>query len=120
MQPLRSGARPALTCFQGAAVGVGMAALLCISARPVAAQLAGQSTVTGTYECAANAHCTFSCAVDGDKIVQTGGPKTVSVTMLAPNNYFVELVEQNGQTHDAYLAGAKVFCVLHGMTKKGG
>jgi hypothetical protein len=120
MQCLRNGAHPVLQCFQGASVGVVMATLLSISVWPVAAQPAGESRVTESYECAANAHCTALCSVDGDKVMQTGGPKTLSVTMLAPNNYFVELVEENGQIHYAYLAGATIYCTLDGMTKKSG
>ena len=70
-----------------------------------------------TFECATNAHCSISCMVDGEKAVQTGSPKTVTVTELARNNYLVEVVEQSGHVQFAYLAGAKVVCTLEGMTK---
>jgi len=83
------------------------------------APVVAQAPATGSYACAADAHCTVSCTVDGDKVLQTGGPKTVSVTMLAHNNYLVELLEQNGQIHYAYLAGTKVVCMLDGVTRKG-
>jgi hypothetical protein len=72
-----------------------------------------------TYECAANAHCSVSCQIDGDKEMQTGAPKTFTMTPIAPNNYIVELVEQNGHVQTLYLAGAKIVCNLDGLTKKG-
>ena len=71
-----------------------------------------------TYECAANAHCSVYCQIDGDKQMQTGAPKTVTITPLAPNNYVVELVEQNGHIQFLYLAGTKVVCNLDGLTRK--
>jgi hypothetical protein len=71
-----------------------------------------------TYECAANAHCSVYCQVDGDKQMQTGAPKTVTITPLAPNNYVVELVEQNGHIQFLYLAGTKVVCNIDGLTRK--
>jgi hypothetical protein len=71
-----------------------------------------------TYECAANAHCSVDCQVDGDKQMQTGAPKTVTITPLAPNNYVVELVEQNGHIQFLYLAGTKVVCNIDGLTRK--
>jgi len=71
-----------------------------------------------TYECAANAHCSVDCRVDGDKQMQTGAPKTVTITPLAPNNYVVELVEQNGHIQFLYLAGTKVVCNIDGLTRK--
>jgi hypothetical protein len=54
-----------------------------------------------TYECAANAHCSVSCQVDGEKQMQTGAPKTVTITPLTPNSYIVELVEQNGHVQNS-------------------
>jgi hypothetical protein len=71
-----------------------------------------------TYECAANAHCSVYCQIDGDKQMQTGAPKTVTITPLAPNNYVVELVEQNGHIQFLYLAGTKVVCNIDGLTRK--
>ena len=72
-----------------------------------------------TYECAANAHCSVDCQVDGDKQMQTGAPKTFTITPIAPNNYVAELVEQNGHVQTLYLAGGKIVCDLDGMTRKG-
>jgi Methyltransferase domain len=72
-----------------------------------------------TYECAANAHCSVSCQIDGEKQMQTGAPKTVTITLIAPNNYVVELVEQNGHVQFLHFAGTKVVCNLDGLTKKG-
>ena len=92
--------------------------MLSLSSFPVAAQSPKQPTATANYECVANTHCTVSCLVDGDKVVQTGSLKSVAVSLLAPNNYLVELVEENGQMQYAYLAGAKVVCALDSMTKK--
>jgi hypothetical protein len=95
-----------------------MAALtLCLGSSPVRAQVSGQGGSPVNYECVANSHCSISCSVDGEKQVQTGSPKTVTITLLAPNNYLVELVEQSGHTQFAYLAGAKVACSLEGVTK---
>src|SRR5258708_7128282 len=71
-----------------------------------------------TYECAANAHCSVSCHIDGDKQMQTGAPKTVTITPIAPNNYVVELLEQNGHVQVIYLAGTKVVCSFDGLTRK--
>src|ERR1700722_2072168 len=71
-----------------------------------------------TYECAANAHCSVYCQIDGDKQMQTGTPKTVTITPLAPNNYVVELVEQKGHIKFLYLAGTKVVCNIDGLTRK--
>ena len=39
------------------------------------------------------------------------------MTLLAPNNYLVDLVEQSGHTFSVYLAGAKVICNLDGVTR---
>ena len=75
--------------------------------------------VPRTYECGANTHCAVSCQIDGDKLMQTGAPKTFTITPLAPNNYIVELVEQNGHVQTLYLAGGKIVCNLEGLTKKG-
>ncbi len=69
-----------------------------------------------TYQCADPAHCIISCAVDGEKVVQTGTPKTIRVTPLGRNNYLIDLTEQSGRVLSAYLAGAKVACILDGMT----
>src|SRR5258708_29652377 len=71
-----------------------------------------------TYEGAANAHCSVSCQIDGDKQMQTGAPKTVTITPIAPNNYVVELLEQNGHVQVIYLAGTKVVCSFDGLTRK--
>lgn len=84
------------------------------------AQAPSLGTVGGTYSCEANAHCSISCLVDGEKVVQTGSPKTVTITQLSRNNYLVELVEQSGHVLFAYLAGAKVVCTLEGVTKSSG
>jgi hypothetical protein len=90
--------------------------MLCLGAAPAVAQTSGQGAAPRTYSCEANAHCSISCVVDGEKVVQTGSPKTV--TPLARNNYLVELVEQGGHVQFAYLAGTKVVCTLEGVTKK--
>jgi hypothetical protein len=94
------------------------AAMLYLGSLPVMAQATGQSNVPVSYECAANAHCNVACMVDGEKEFQTGSPKTITVTLLAPNNYVVEIVEQSGHSQSAYLAGTKVICNLDGVTKK--
>jgi hypothetical protein len=75
-----------------------------------------QGTAQG-YECPANATCSVSCTADGEKIVQTGGRKTVSVRLLAPNNYLIGVVEQNNWVQYVYMAGTKVVCALVGMAK---
>ena len=98
-------------------VGIG-AALLCLGSSPVVAQATGQGNAPVSYECAANAHCNVACLVDGEKEFQTGSPKMVTVTLLAPNNYLVELAEQSGHIQFDYLAGTKVVCNLDGVTKK--
>jgi len=72
-----------------------------------------------TYECAANAHCSVFCQIDGEKQMQTGAPKTFTITPIAPNNYVVDLVEQSGHIQTLYLAGGKIVCNLDGLTKKG-
>lgn len=95
-------------------------AMLCLGSSSLLAQGSGQVHTPVTYECAANAHCSISCSTDGEKVLQTGNPKTVAVTLLAPNNYLVDLVEQSGHTLSVYLAGAKVICNLDGITKRGG
>ena len=74
--------------------------------------------VPRTYECAANAHCSVFCQIDAEKQMQTGAPTTVTVTPLAPNNYVVDLVEQNGHVQTLYLAGTKVVCNFDGLTRK--
>jgi hypothetical protein len=73
-----------------------------------------------TYECAANAHCSVFCQIDGEKQMQTGAPKTITITRLAPNNYVVEPVEQNGHIQFLYLVGTKVVCDLDGLTREAG
>jgi hypothetical protein len=58
------------------------------------------------------------CQIDAEKQMQTGAPKTVTITPLAPNNYVVDLVEQNGHVQTLYLAGTKVVCNFDGLTRK--
>ena len=91
---------------------------LCLGSAAAVAQAPSQGAAARTYGCEANAHCSISCLVDGEKIVQTGSPKTVIITQLSRNNYLVELVEQSGHVLFAYLAGAKVVCTLEGVTTK--
>jgi hypothetical protein len=98
-------------------VGCLVAGMLAVGFAPAKAQAPIQ--VPRTYECAANAHCSISCQIDGEKQVQTGAPKTFTITPIAPNNYVVDLVEQNGHVQTLYLAGGKVVCNLDGLTKKG-
>lgn len=93
---------------------------LCLSSAEAVAQAPDQGAAPRNYSCDANAHCSISCLVDGEKIVQTGSPKTVSITKLARNNYLVELVEQSGHVLFAYLAGTKIVCTLEGVTKSSG
>jgi len=92
--------------------------IFCCGCSPVVAQIAAPTAAPRTYECSANAHCSIYCQVDGEKQVQTGSAKTVTITPIAANNYLVELVEQNGHVQFAYLAGAKVVCNVDGLTKK--
>jgi hypothetical protein len=95
-------------------------ALLCLflGFSPSQAQTAGTSdSKSRSYECPANGHCNITCTVDGEKQLQTGTPKTVTMTPLGPSSYIVELVEQSGHTVFSYLAGAKVACILDGLTK---
>lgn len=120
MRDLRIASSRVHARFHEIAAGAGILVMLCLGSLPVAAQTTGQPMAAANYTCAANAHCTVACLVDGEKILQTGIPKTVSVRPLGPNNYYVELVEQNGQVHYAYLAGAKVICTLDGVSKNGG
>jgi hypothetical protein len=101
-------------------VGCFCFALLCLflGCGPSQAQTVGTSdSKSRTYECPANGHCNISCSVDGEKQVQTGTPKTVTMTPLGPSSYLLELVEQSGHTLFAYLAGTKVVCILDGVTK---
>jgi hypothetical protein len=98
-------------------VGGLVAGMLAVGLASAMAQVPMQ--VARTYECAANAHCSVSCQIDGDKEMQTGAPKTFTMTPIAPNNYIVELVEQNGHVQTLYLAGGKIVCNLDGLTKKG-
>jgi hypothetical protein len=98
-------------------VGCLVAGMLVVGFAPVVAQAPIQ--VPRTYECGANTHCSVSCQIDGDKQMQTGTPKTFTITPIAPNNYIVELVEQNGHVQTLYLAGGKIVCNLDGLTKKG-
>ena len=93
--------------------------ILCLAPSGVMAQARGPANPTTTYECVANAHCNVFCTVDGEKVLQTGLPKTIAVTLLAPGNYLVDLVEQNGHIQSAYLAGTKTVCSIEGMTRKG-
>jgi hypothetical protein len=86
---------------------------------PAMAQAQRPTPPSQSYECPANARCSISCTVDGDKVVQTGSPKTINITQLTRNNYLVELVEQGGHVQFAYLAGAKVVCTLEGVMKAG-
>ena len=104
----------------GSRVGCYVVAMICLGASPLLAQAPGQVRMAVTYECAANAHCNVSCSVDGEKEFQTGSPKTVTVTLLAPNNYLVDLAEQNGNIQSMYLAGTKVICNFDGVARKGG
>jgi hypothetical protein len=73
-----------------------LAIMFYLSSLPLMAQSPMQPYPPRTYECAANAHCSVVCQIDGEKRMQTGAPKTVTITPIAPNNYIVELVEQNG------------------------
>jgi hypothetical protein len=104
----------------GPRVGFLVAVMHCAGYSPAMAQAPGPANAPASYECAANAHCNVSCQVDGEKVFQTGSPKTISMTMLAPNNYVVELVEQSDHVQFIYLAGTKVVCNFDGVTKKGG
>jgi hypothetical protein len=97
-------------------VGCLVAGMLAVGVAPAIAQAPMQAP--RTYECAANAHCSVYCQIDGDKQMQTGAPKTVTITPLAPNNYVVELVDQNGHVQFLYLAGTKVVCNIDGLTRK--
>jgi hypothetical protein len=97
-------------------VGCLVAAMLAVGVASAKAQAPMQ--VAHTYECAANAHCSVSCQIDGDKQMQTGAPKTLTITPIAPNNYVVDLVEQNGHVQTLYLAGGKIVCNLDGLTRK--
>ena len=98
-------------------VGCLVAGIVVVGFAPVMAQAPMQAP--RTYECAANAHCSVICQIDGEKQMQTGAPKTFTITPIAPNNYIVELVEQNGHVQTLYLAGGKIVCNLEGLTKKG-
>lgn len=81
------------------------------------AQAPAASVSPASYECAAGAHCNVSCMVDGDKAFQTGTPKAIALTVLARNNYLIDLVEQSGETQHIYVAGSKIICAFEGMTK---
>jgi hypothetical protein len=87
----------------------------CFSAAQAQAPAASGSPAS--YECAAGGHCNVSCMVDGDKAFQTGTPKTITLTVLAPNNYLIDLVEQNGETQHLYVAGSKIICTFQGVSK---
>jgi|GEM_PF-3198772 len=102
---------------KGLLVGSLVVAMLCPGCPPVMAQSPGQAHAPVHYECPADAHCKVSCLVDGDRIFQTGTPKRIAVTLLARNNYLIELVEQNGNIQFGYLAGTKVVCTFEGVTK---
>jgi hypothetical protein len=97
-------------------VGCLVAGMIAVGLASAMAQTPMQSP--RTYECAANGHCSVFCQIDGDKQMQTGAAKTVTITPIAPNNYIVELVEQNGHVQFLYLAGAKVVCNIDGLTRK--
>jgi hypothetical protein len=92
-------------------------ALTALGASPLLAQTPGSAAAPSNYECAAGAHCNVSCVVDGDKVFQTGTPKTIAMIMLARNNYLVDLVEQSGETQHFYLAGSKIICNFEGLTR---
>jgi hypothetical protein len=92
------------------------ASMLAMGCAPAMAQAPMQ--VPHTYECPANAHCAVTCQIDGDKQMQTGAPKTFTITPLAPDNYVAELVEQNGHVQTLYLAGGKIVCNLDGLARK--
>jgi hypothetical protein len=92
----------------GPCVVQAVAITLCLGSSPLMAQAPVQAYAPRTYECAANAHCAVFCQIDGEKQMQTGAAMTVTITPIAPNNYVVELVEQNGHIQFLYLAGAKV------------
>jgi hypothetical protein len=98
-------------------VGCLVAGMLAMGFASAKAQ--AQLQVPRTYECAANAHCSVFCQIDSDKQMQTGAPKTFTITSIVPNNHVVELVEQNGHVQTLYLAGGKIVCNLDGLTKKG-
>ena len=95
-----------------------VAGMLALGFAPAMAQTPMQAP--RTYECAANAHCSVFCQIDGEKQMQTGAPKTVTITPIAPNNYVVELIEQTGHVQFLYLAGAKIVCNIDGLTRKAG
>ena len=97
-------------------VGGLVAGMLAVGCAPAMAQAPMQGP--RTYECAANAHCSVFCQIDGDKQMQTGAPKTFTITPIAPNNYVAELVEQNGHLQTLYMAGGKIVCNLDGLTRK--
>jgi hypothetical protein len=97
-------------------VGCLVAGMLAMGFAPARAQAPMQAP--RTYECATNAHCSLYCQIDGEKQMQTGAPKTVTITPIAPNNYVVELVEQNGHIQFLYLAGGKIVCNIDGLTRK--
>jgi hypothetical protein len=103
----------------GPCIGYFVVAIVCLGSSLAKAQTP-EGHMPVTYECAAHAQCSISCLVDGEKDLQTGSPKSVTVTMLAPNNYLVQLVEQSGHTLFAYLAGTKVVCTFDAVTRKVG
>ena len=74
--------------------------------------------VPRTYECAPIRIAPFPAKSTPINKLQTGAPKTFTITPIAPNNYVVELVEQNGHVQTLYLAGGKIVCNLDGLTKK--
>ena len=106
-------------CLVAGTFAVGFAPAMFAPAMLAPAMAQAPMQAPRTYECAANAHCSVFCQIDGEKQMQTGTPKTFTITPLAPNNYIVELVEQNGHVQTLYMAGAKIVCNLDGLTKKG-
>ena len=101
-------------------VGIFVIAMLWFGFSPVMAQALGPASAAVIYECGANVKCSITCLVDTEKVVQTGSPKTVTVTRLGRNNFLVELVEQGGHIQTVYhLAGTKILCDIDGLYKEG-
>jgi len=94
----------------GPCVAQAVAITLCLGSSPLMAQAPVQAYALRTYECAANAHCAVSCQIDGEKQMRTAA-KTVTVTPIAPNDYVVELVEQNG-TFNLFIWPGRRLCAI--------